>query len=68
MVPVNVYEKITSNVPFTSYHSSLPPWQKEVMLLVALVCLLVSERHYSIDYARIAITFYGEVRGNTRLD
>ena len=41
----------------------LPPWQKEVMFLVALVCLSVTEQHYSNSYERIAMKFYGGIQG-----
>ena len=38
---------------------------KEVMLLVALVCLFVCGQHYSKRYERIGMTFYGGVLGST---
>ena len=48
----------------------LPP--KEVMFLVALVCLFVClsvcGQHYSKNYERIGVKFYGGVMGSTRTD
>ena len=56
---------------------SLPPWQKEVMFLVVLVCLsvclsvclfvclFVCGQHYSKSYERIGMKFYEEVLGST---
>ena len=41
----------------------LPPRQKEVMFLVALVCLSVCGQHYSTSYKRIWMKFYGKVLG-----
>ena len=40
--------------------------KREVMYLVALVCLFVSEQHCSKTYERIAMKFYGEVPGCAR--
>ena len=38
-----------------------------VCLSVSLpFCLFVSEQHYSTSYERIAMKFYGEVKGGTR--
>ena len=43
---------------------------KEVMFLVALVCLFVClfvcEQHYSKSYERIGMKFYGRVLSSTR--
>ena len=51
----------------TQYSSLfLPPWQKEVMFLVTLVCLHVCEQHYSKSYKRITVKFYGWVRDGER--
>ena len=36
------------------------------MLVVAFVCLFVSEQLYSKSYDRIAVKFYGEIRTGTR--
>ena len=38
---------------------------KEVMLLVALVCLFVFGQLYSKSYKQIGMKFYGEVLGST---
>ena len=38
---------------------------KEVMFLVALVCLSVCGQHYSKSYKRIKMKFYGGVLGST---
>ena len=38
---------------------------KEVMFLVALVCLSVCEQHYSKSYELIGMKFYGGVLGST---
>ena len=40
----------------------LPPGEKEVMVLVAFVCLSVCKQHYSKSYEPIAMKFYGGVR------
>ena len=38
---------------------------KEVMFLVALVCLPVCGQHYSTSYGWIGMKFYGRVLGST---
>ena len=38
---------------------------KEMMFLVALVCLFVCGQHYSKSYERIGMKLYGGVLGNT---
>ena len=48
----------------------LPPWQKEVMFLVMLVCLFgnslfVCGQHYSKRYEWIGMKFYGGVLDGT---
>ena len=35
------------------------------MFLLKLVCLSVSEQHYSTYYERIAMKLYGEIQGGT---
>ena len=38
---------------------------KEVMFLVALVCMFVCGQHYSKRYEQIGMKFYGGVLGST---
>ena len=40
--------------------------KKEVMFLVALVCLSVSEQHYSKGFERIVMKFHGDVGGSAK--
>ena len=51
------------SIPFINYIV------KEVMFLVAMVCLSVClsvcGQHYSISYKRIGVKFYGGVLGST---
>ena len=43
----------------------LHSWHKEVVLLVALVCLFVCGQHNSKSYEQIGMTFNGGVLGGT---
>ena len=49
---------------------ALPPWQRRLLFLVALVslsvCLSVCGQHYSNSYERIGMKFYGWVLSSTR--
>ena len=61
---------IPSTAEFTylgeSQLSPVTTLAKEVKSLVVLVCLSVYEQHYSKHCKRIAMKFYGGVRGGKR--
>ena len=59
--------KLCVNFPVTVISHLITSLAKEVMFLVALVCLFVClfvcEQHYSKSYEQIGMTFYGGVLG-----
>ena len=50
---------------YLSIYLCISSFAKEVMFLVALVCLSVWGQHYSKSYERIGVKFNGGVLGST---